>query len=71
MGALIAICGYMVFRMAGGIPTTQDIADVKMSLSAHVSSTAVEMTQIRSLLRAICFNTATTENQRAACNATP
>lgn len=71
VGALIAMCGFLVYRLAAGVPSQQDIADVKSSLSLHVNGTTAEMTQMRALLRNICYNTATTDNQRAACGANP
>jgi hypothetical protein len=68
-GAIIALCGYMVFRLMSGVPTAQDMTDVKGMLGAHITTTNSELGTIRALLQSICYNTATTENQRASCGA--
>lgn len=68
-GAVITIAAYLVYRLASGIPSAQDVTDVKALLIEHVKAATVEAAQNRSLLFAICTNAATTEQQRTACQA--
>ncbi len=69
LGVPSAIGVFLVWRLSTGLPTAADVIDVKALLNAHVLAAETQSTEVRMLLRAICYNTAKDETQSRACGA--